>query len=152
MIKINLRFFGEDGLLGKKLQISITDDSGNVLQKFPEILKWSVEEITEESKKYPLNELDEHRTIHQQGFKGSIEGEDINEAYDTIVDKKIEFQDRTGGTCKFAIFTTKIYKDGTTQKYKYPNVTFDGFSQSADGNNKAITNKLNWQSTNRQRI
>lgn len=142
----------EDGLLGKKLEISITDENGNVLETFPEILKWSVEEITEEDKKYPLNEEDEYRTVHQQGFKGSIEGQEINEAYDRILDKKIEYQRKTGGTCKFAIYTTKIYKDGTVQKYKYPSVTFDGYSQSADGNNKPITNKMNWQSLNRIRI
>ncbi len=142
----------EDGLLGKKLNIAITDEEGNVLETFPEILKWSVEEVTEEEKKYPLNEEDEYRLVQQLGFKGSIEGQDINEAYDLIVDQKIQYQRETGGTCKFAIFTTKIYKDGTVQKYKYPGVTFDGFSQSADGNNKAITNKLNWQSLNRERI
>lgn len=142
----------QDGLLGKKLEISITDENGNVLETFPEILKWSVEEITEEDKKYPLNENDEHRTVHQQGFKGSIEGQDINEAYDLIVDRKIERQRKTGETCKFMIFTTKIYADATIQKYKYPGVTFDGYSQSADGNNKPITNKINWQSKNRERI
>ncbi len=142
----------EDGLLGKKLRISITDQNGIVLETFPEILKWSVEEVTEESKKYPLNEEDEYRTVHQQGFKGTIEGEDINEAYDKIIDRKINFQRDTGGTCKFIIFTTKIYKDGTVQKYKYPGVTFDGFSQNADGNNKPLTNKINWQSLNRERI
>lgn len=142
----------QDGLLGKKLEISITDENGNVLETFPEILKWSVEEITEEDKKYPLNENDEHRTVHQQGFKGSIEGQDINEAYDLIVDRKIERQRKTGETCKFMIFTTKIYADATIQKYKYQGVTFDGYSQSADGNNKPITNKINWQSKNRERI
>ena len=102
----------EDGLLGKKLQIVITDANGTVLEKMPEMLKWSVEEITEEDKKYPLNEEDEWRTVHQQGFKGSIEGQEINEAYDKIVDMKIEHQRKTGGTLKFIIFTTKIYKDG----------------------------------------
>ncbi len=53
----------EDGLLGKKLQIVITDANGTVLEKMPEMLKWSVEEITEEDKKYPLNEEDEWREI-----------------------------------------------------------------------------------------
>lgn len=142
----------EDGLLGKKLNISITDENGVVLETFPELLKWTVEEVIEESKKYPLNEEDEYRTVHQQGFKGSIEGQDINEAYDKIVDRKIDFQRETGGTCKFEIFTTKIYKDGTVQKYKYPCVTFDGYNQSADGNNKPLQNKMNWQSLNRIRI
>ncbi len=142
----------EDGLLGKKLQIVITDANGTVLEKMPEMLKWNVEEITEEDKKYPLNEEDEWRTVHQQGFKGSIEGQEINEAYDKIVDMKIEHQRKTGGTLKFIIFTTKIYKDGTIQKYKYPSVTFDGYSQTADGNNKPMTNKINWQSINRERI
>ena len=42
----------EDGLLGKKLQIVITDANGTVLEKMPEMLKWSVEEITEEDKKF----------------------------------------------------------------------------------------------------
>lgn len=142
----------EDGLLGKKLELSITDENGNVLETFPEFLKWSVEEITEEDKKYPLNEEDEYRTVHQQGFKGSFEGQEINQGYDKLVDKKIEYQRRTGGTCKFQIFTTKTYKDGTVQRYKYPGVTFDGYSQTVDGNNKPITNKINWQSLNRERI
>lgn len=142
----------QDGLLGKKLIIAITDENGNSVEEFPEILKWSVEEITEDTKKYPLNEEDEHLTVHQQGFKGSIEGEEINQAYDKIVDKKIEFQRKTGGTFKFAIFTTKTYKSGTVQKYKYPDVIFTGFSQSADGNNKPITNKMGWQSKNRLKI
>lgn len=142
----------EDGLLGKKLEISITDENGNVLDTFPEILRWSVEEITEEDKKYPLNEEDEWRTVHQQGFRGSLEGQEINQAYDLIVDKKIEYQRRTGGTCKFAIFTTKVFKDGTIQKYKYPGVTFDGYHQTADGNNAPITNKIQWQSINRVKI
>ncbi len=142
----------QDGLLGKKLIIAITDNKGNAIEEFPELLKWSVEEITEDSKKYPLNEEDEHLTVHQQGFKGSVEGEEINQAYDKIVDSKIKYQEETGGTLKFAIFTTKTYKDGTVQKYKYPDVIFTGFSQSADGNNKSLTNKMNWQSKNRQRI
>ena len=88
----------EDGLLGKKLNIAITDEEGNVLETFPEILKWSVEEVTEEEKKYPLNEEDEYRLVQQLGFKGSIEGQDINEAYDLIVDQKIRYQRETGGT------------------------------------------------------
>lgn len=142
----------QDGLLGKKLIIAITDSEGVVISETPEFLKWSVEEITDDSKKYPLNEMNEHLTVHQQGFKGSIEGEEINQAYDKIVDAKIQFQKDTGGTLKFAIHTTKTYKDGTVQKYVYPDVIFTGFSQTADGNNKALTNKMSWQSGNRRRI
>jgi hypothetical protein len=142
----------EDGLLGKKLYIVITDDDGEAISKSPEFLKWTVEEITEDQKKYPLNHMEEHLTVHQQGFKGTVEGEEINDAYDSIVDAKISFQEQTGGSLKFAIHTTKTYKDGTVQKYEYPDVIFSGFCQEADGNNKALTNKMRWQSGNRKKV
>lgn len=149
MLKLNLQTFAEDGLLGKKLVIAITDDTGKALEKTPEILKWSVEEITSEEKKYPLGEEIEHRQVLQNGWKGTIEGQAINSAYDDIVDKKVQFQEDTGGTLKFVIFTTETYKDATVRKYKYENVTFDGYKRSAEGNNKPITNNLNWHSTRR---
>ena len=56
----------EDGLLGKNYKSVITDANGTVLKKCLKCSKWSVEEITEEDKKYPLNEEDEYRTVHQQ--------------------------------------------------------------------------------------
>lgn len=141
-----------DGLLGKKLIIAITDSEGTIIEETPEFLKWTVEEITADSKKYPLNEMHEHLTVHQQGFKGTVEGEEINRAYDKIVDAKIKYQQDTGGTLKFTIHTTKTYKDGTVQKYVYPDVIFSGYTQTADGNNKAITNKMSWQSGNRKAL
>ena len=68
------------------------------------------------------------------------------------MDKRIAHQKETGGTLKFAIYTTKIYKNGMVQKYKYPNVVFSGFEQSVDGNNKPITNKISWKSGNRIKL
>nr|WP_162306285.1 hypothetical protein [Brevibacillus laterosporus] len=44
----------EQGLLGKKLIIALTDSNGNVLKKTPEFLKWSEEEISTEEKKHPI--------------------------------------------------------------------------------------------------
>lgn len=139
----------QDGLLGKKLVIAVTDDQGTALDASPEILKWSVEEITEELKKSPIGEDHEHRQVIQNGWKGSIEGESANTAYDDIADKKAQYQRDTGGTLKFVIFTTETYRDGTIRKYKYEGVTFDGYKRSADGNNKAITNTLNWHAQDR---
>jgi hypothetical protein len=139
----------QDGLLGKKLIIALTDDKGTALDQTPEILKWSVEEITSEEKKYPVGEEIEYRQVLQNGFKGTIEGQAVNTAYDDIVDKKVEHQTSVGGTLNFVIFTTETYKNGTVRKYKYENVTFDGYKRSADGNNKPITNNLNWHSTGR---
>lgn len=149
MIKLNLQTFAEDGLLGKKLVIALTDGNGVALEKTPEILKWSAEEITSEEKKYPVGEEIEHRQVLQNGWKGTIEGQAVNTAYDDIVDKKIQYQEETGGTLNFVIFTSETYKDGTIRKYKYEGVTFDGYKRSADGNNKPVTNNLNWHSTRR---
>lgn len=136
-------------LLGKKLQIALTDQDGKTLEKSPDILKWSVEEITEENKAYPIGEDVEYRNVLQNGWKGSIDGEAVNTAYDDIVDAKIEYQEKYGGTLTFTIFTTETYADGTVRKYKYENVTFDGYKRSNDGNNKAVTNSLNWHATRR---
>lgn len=149
MLKLNLQLFAEDGLLGKKLVIALTDETGTALTKTPEILKWSVEEITTEEKKYPVGEEMEHRQVLQNGFKGTIEGQSVNTSYDDIVDKKVTYQATNGTTLRFVIFTTETYKDGTIRKYKYENVTFDGYKRSSDGNNKPITNNLNWHSTGR---
>jgi len=142
----------KDGLLGKKLVVALTDELGNVLEKTPEILKWSVEEITSEEKKNPIGEETEHRQVIQSGWKGSIEGQSVNTAYDDIVDKKNEYQEQNGGTLKFLIFTTETYKDGTVRKYKYEGVTFDGFKKSVDGNNKPFNNTLNWHAVKRSKI
>jgi hypothetical protein len=128
------------------------DEKGNALEKSPEILKWSVEEITSEEKKYPIGEDVEHRQVLQNGWKGSIEGQSINTAYDDIVDSKNDYQEETGGTLRFAIFTTETYKDGTVRKYKYDDVTFDGYKKSADGNNKPMSNTLNWHSSKRKKV
>jgi hypothetical protein len=149
LLILNLQQFAADGLLGKKLIISLTNDAGIAVEKTPEILKWSVEEITTEEKKYPVGEEIEHRQVLQNGFKGTIEGQAVNTAYDDIVDKKVTQQATNGGTLRFAIFTTETYKDGTVRKYKYENVTFDGYKRSSDGNNKPVTNNLNWHSTGR---
>ena len=142
----------KDGLLGKKLVIAIVDEQGNALAQTPEILKWSVEEITNEEKKYPIGEEAEHRQVLQNGWKGSLEGQSVNTAYDDIVDKKNDYQDETGGTLKFAVFTMETYKDGTVRKYKYDEVTFDGYKKSADGNNKPLSNTLNWHSPKRKKV
>ncbi|WP_010502810.1 hypothetical protein [Paenibacillus elgii] len=139
----------QDGLLGKKLIIAFTDERGNALQKSPEILKWSVEEITSEEKKHPVGEDTEHRQVLQSGWKGTIEGQSPNTAYDDIVDLKQQYQDQFGGTLKFVIFTSETYKDGTVRKYKYEEVTFDGYKRSSDGGSKPITNNLNWHATRR---
>ncbi|MCG9966865.1 hypothetical protein L9W92_02170 [Pelotomaculum terephthalicicum JT] len=112
----------------------------------------SVEEITTEEKKNPIGEETEHRQVLQNGWKGSIEGQSVNTAYDDIVDKKSNYQDQTGGTLKFLIFTTETYKDGTVRKYKYEEVTFDGYKKSVDGNNKPISNTLNWQAARRSKV
>lgn len=141
-----------DGLLGKKLVIALADEQGNTLEKSPEILKWSVEEITTEEKKNPIGEENEHRQVLQNGWKGSIEGQSVNTAYDDIVDKKSDYQEQTGGTLKFLVFTTETYKDGVVRKYKYEEVTFDGYKKSVDGNNKPINNTLNWQASRRSRV
>jgi hypothetical protein len=53
---------------------------------------------------------------------------------------------------RFAIFTTETYKDGTVRKYKYDDVTFDGYKKSADGNNKPMSNTLNWHSSKRKKV
>ena len=143
----------EDGLLGKKLTIALVDEDGNqVGTQSPEILKFSVKERTDEDTKAPIGEDEEYTTQHQKGFEGSLEGQEINSWYDDVMEKRIEYQKKNGGTLKFAIFTTKIYKDGTVQKYKYPNVVFSGFEQSADGNSKPITNKVSWKSGNRIKL
>ncbi|MDR6883022.1 hypothetical protein [Bacillus sp. 3255] len=139
----------QDALLGKKLVIALTDEKGAALTKSPEILKWSVEEITAEEKKSPIGEEEEYRQVIQNGFKGTLEGQAINTAMDDIVDAKIAHQQANGSTLSFVIFTTETYRDGTVRKYKYENVTFDGYKRSADGNNKPITNNLNWHSTGR---
>jgi len=141
----------QDALLGKKLIIALTDDNGVALEKTPEILKWSVEEITSEEKKNPIGEENEYRQVLQGGWKGTLEGQAINTAYDDIVDKKISYQENFGGTLQFIIFTTETYKDGTVRKYKYSGVTFDGYKRSADGNNKPVTNNLNWQAVRRDK-
>lgn len=142
----------KDGLLGKKLVIALADEDGNTLEKSPEILKWSVEEITSEEKKYPIGEENEYRQVLQSGWKGSIEGESVNTAYDDIVDKKNDYQEQNGGTLRWLIFTTETYKDGTVRKYKYTEVTFDGYKRSVDGNNKPLTNTLNWHATKRVKV
>jgi hypothetical protein len=151
-MKMNLQFFAQDGLLGKKLVIALTDDQGNAVTTTPEILKWSAEEITQEEKKYPIGEEDEYRSVLQLGWKGTIEGQSVNTAYDDIVDQKQQYQDQTGGTLNFTIFTTETYQDGTIRKYKYEKVTFDGYKRSSDGNSKPITNTLNWHSTRRTKL
>ncbi|MGF9909487.1 hypothetical protein [Brevibacillus porteri] len=138
-----------NALMGKKLVIALTDFDGKALQKSPDILKWSTEEITEEDKVYPIGEETEYRNVLQTGWRGSIDGQSINTAYDDIVDAKIKYQEETGGTLHFAIFTTETYADGTVRKYKYENVTFDGYKRSNDGNNKPVTNALNWHATRR---
>jgi hypothetical protein len=142
----------QDGLLGKKLVIAITDDQGAAIAKSPEILKWSVEEITSEETKNPIGEESQHRQVLQTGWKGTIEGESPDTAYDDIVDQKIAYQEQNGGTLQFVIFTTETYKDGTIRKYKYSGVTFDGYKRSADGNNKPVTNSMNWQATRRDKL
>ncbi|WP_027416209.1 hypothetical protein [Aneurinibacillus terranovensis] len=139
----------ENGMLGKKLVIGLADSSGNVVAKAPEILKWSVEEITQEEKKYPIGEEDEYREVIQMGWKGTIEGQQTSTAMDDIADAKQQYQDQTGDTLSYIIFTSETYRDGTIRKYKYNNVTFDGFKKSADGNNKPITNSINWHSPRR---
>ncbi|OXM84761.1 hypothetical protein CF651_19055 [Paenibacillus rigui] len=150
-MKLNLQTFAQDGLLGKKLIIALTDENGAALEKTPEILKWSVEEITSEEKKNPIGEETEYRQVLQNGWKGTLEGQAVNTAYDDIVDKKIAHQEEKGGTLKFIIFTTETYKDGTVRKYKYSGVTFDGYKRSADGNNKPVTNNINWQAERRDK-
>lgn len=142
----------QDGLLGKKLVIALADELGNTLEKSPEILKWSVEEITSEEKKYPIGEEIEHRQVLQSGWKGSIEGESVNTAYDDIIDKKNDYQEKNGGTLRWLIFTTETYKDGTVRKYKYEGVTFDGYKKSVDGNNKPLSNTLNWHAIKRSKV
>lgn len=152
MLKLKLDFFAQDGLLGKKLTINIYDENGKKLQLAPEILKWSVEEITEEQKKHPIGEEHEHRNLAQMGYKGSIEGETPDTAYDDIMDLKENYQLENGGTLKFKINTREIYRDGTIREYEYNNVTFEGFKKSADGGNKPQTASLNWNASSRRRI
>jgi hypothetical protein len=142
----------QDGLLGKKLVIAITDQGGNALAKSPEILKWSVEEITQEEKKAPIGEESEYRHVLQMGWKGSLDGQSPSTAYYDIVDLKVKYQEDNGGTLKFVIFTTETYKDGTVRKYKYEEVTFDGYKKSADGNSKPITNNISWHATRRAKV
>ncbi|MCR8979475.1 hypothetical protein [Brevibacillus laterosporus] len=137
------------GLLGKKLVIAVTDSNGNVLKKSPEILKWSEEEITTEDKKHPIGEETEYRRNTIDGWKGSFSGQDTNGAYDDIVDARLKYQKETGDTLSFSIFTTRIYKDGTVKKYKFTDVTFDGYKADVDGGNKAINNSINWHATER---
>ncbi|UED70694.1 hypothetical protein [Brevibacillus sp. HD3.3A] len=137
------------GLLGKKLVIAITDSDGNVLQKAPEILKWSEEQISTQEKKAPIGEETEHTVTIEQGWKGAISGQDTNGAYDDIVDAMIKYQEETGDTLKFVIFTTRTYKDGTVKKYKFVDVTFDGYKADVDGNNKPVNNSINWHATKR---
>jgi hypothetical protein len=139
----------QDGILGKKLFIALTDELGNALQKTPEFLKWSVEQMTSEEKKNPLGEEYEHRHVLNTGWKGSVEGQSPDTAYDDLVDAISDYQEQTGGTLKFVIFTSETYRSGEVRKYKYEGVTFDGYKRSADGNNKPITNTLNWQATKR---
>ncbi|KKX52580.1 hypothetical protein X546_24455 [Brevibacillus borstelensis cifa_chp40] len=146
---MQLQYFAQAGLLGKKLVIAITDSDGRVLQKSPEILKWSEEEISSDEKKYPIGEEEEFRQVIQQGWKGSISGQDTNGAYDDIVDAKIKYQEETGDTLEFVIFTTRTYRDGTVKKYKFTGVTFDGYKADVDGNNKPVNNSINWQATKR---
>lgn len=152
MIDLNLQFFAEDGILGKKLYINITDASGNILSTMPEMLKWNVEEITEEQKKHPIGEEFEHRNLAQMGFKGSFEGENPNTAYDDIMDLKDEYQKRCGGTLKFMIHTKEIYKNGDIREYRYNNVTFEGFKKTADGGNKPTTATINWNASSRTKV
>ncbi|QDX91069.1 hypothetical protein EEL32_00195 (plasmid) [Brevibacillus laterosporus] len=139
----------EAGLLGKKLVIALADDNGRVLEKSPEILKWSEEVITTEEKKAPIGEESEWRQVMHSGWKGSISGQDTNGAYDAIVDAQIKYQDETGDSLSFLIFTTRVYKDGTVKKYKFTDVTFDGYKADVDGNNKPINNSINWHATKR---
>lgn len=152
MLKLKLNFFAEDGILGKKLYISVTDQRGRILATIPEMLKWSVEEITEEQKKHPLGEEHEHRNLAQMGYKGSFEGENPNTAYDDIMDMKEKFQEDNGGTLKFSITTKEMYKDGTIREYKYDNVTFEGFKKNADGGSKPTTASINWNASTRKKI
>jgi hypothetical protein len=159
---MNLQFFAEDGLLGKKLVISIVDQAGNDIQlkdgtgklvsKSPEILKWNVEGIDNEEKKYPIGEDSEHRQVHYVGYQGTFEGQDINSWYSDVMDLIQDHYDKTGSTLQFVINTTKTYKDGMVRKHKYEKVTFNKFGESADGNNKPLQNKFSWHSPKRTRI
>lgn len=142
----------QDGVLGKKLIIALTDSTGKAVAKAPEILKWSAEAISSEEKKYPLGEEAEHKQTIYSGWKGTLEGQDTNAAYNDLVDAMLKHQEDTGGTLTFTIFTTTTYKNGEVRKYKYEDVTFDGFKESADGNNKPITNSINWQAKRRVKI
>lgn len=139
----------QDGVLGKKLIIALVTQDGKAIAKTPEILKWSTEEITSEEKKYPIGEEDEWRQVIHNGWKGSLEGQDTNGAYNALVDARLKHQEETGGTLEFTIFTTTTYANGDVNKYKYEGVTFDGFKESADGNNKAVTNSINWHAKRR---
>ncbi|MCI1696468.1 hypothetical protein [Aneurinibacillus aneurinilyticus] len=162
MLKMNLQFFAEDGILGKKLIISIVDvegkeielkdRNGKLVSKSPEILKWNVEGIDNEEKKYPIGEDTEHRQVHYVGYQGSIEGQDINSWYSDVMDLIQEHYDKTGSTLQFTFTTTKTYKDGMVRKHKYTNVTFNKFSESADGNNKPLQNKFSWHAQKRIQI
>lgn len=142
----------QSGLLGKKLQIALTDKDGKTIAKSPEILKWSEEEVTEEQKKAPIGEEDEYRQVVQKGWKGSFEGQDTNGAYDDLVDMKQAYQDETGDTLEWVIFTTRTYRDGTVKKYKFLGVTFDGYKASVDGNDKPVQNSINWHAKRREKI
>lgn len=128
----------KDGLLGKDLTITYMRNGGVPFKIETE--KFDEEQKTEEKKKHPLGEANEHTRVVILGWELSVDGE----ITDTVIDDLInEFEQAYRNNTQLPaleVRTREVYADGTVRQWKYSSdggVRFSGFKKTADKGNEA---------------